>query len=75
MFAITNWATTLSGIATILTALGAGLHAVSTGDLASAYTAIPAIIAGIGLVKAKDNNVTGGTIPATPEAAKRIAVK
>jgi 2-methylisocitrate lyase-like PEP mutase family enzyme len=33
---------------------------------------LSAISAGIGLITAKDANVTGGTIPSTPEAAARL---
>jgi hypothetical protein len=71
MFGITNWQTTLGGVAAILTAVGAGVHALSTGDLNAAYLAIPAIVSGIGLMTAKDHNVTGGSVPATKEAETR----
>lgn len=68
---ITNWKTSLGGIAAILTGLGAGAHAISTGDLSSAYASIPAILSGLALMGAKDNNVTGGTVPQTAEARSR----
>jgi len=71
MFGITNWKTTLGGIAAILTAVGTGVHAVSTGDLSAAYSSIPAIMAGLALIGAKDNNVTGGSVPQTLEAKTR----
>lgn len=71
MFGITNWQTTLGGVAAVLTALGAGVHALSTGDLNAAYLAIPAIVSGIGLMTAKDHNVTGGSVPQTKEAEMR----
>jgi Phage tail lysozyme len=58
----TNWMTTIGGIGAILTAAGAGFHALSTGDMASAYGSISGIVAGIGLLMAKDHNVTGGTV-------------
>ena len=74
MFGITNWQTTLGGLAAVLTALGAGVHALSTGDINAAYLAIPAIVSGIGLMTAKDHNVTGGTVPLTSEAARRTGV-
>ena len=74
MFGITNWQTALGGVASILTALGAGVHALSTGDLNAAYLAIPAIVSGIGLIMAKDHNVTGGNVPQTPEASRRTGV-
>jgi hypothetical protein len=72
VFAITNWKTTFGGIAAILTAGGAGLHALQSGDLSAAYASIPAIIAGFALISAKDSNVTGGTVPATNEAKRRV---
>lgn len=68
---LTNWKTTIGGVAAILTALGAGVHAIQTGDLSAAYATIPAIVAGVALITAKDGNVTGGTVPATTEAAAR----
>jgi GH24 family phage-related lysozyme (muramidase) len=71
VFGITNWKTTLGGIAAILSALGAGGHAISTGDMSSAYESIPAILAGISLIAAKDSNVTGGSVAQTVEAQQR----
>ena len=50
----TNWKTTAAGIAAVLTALGHLLHALATGDSSTLVTDVPAIIAGIGLIFAKD---------------------
>jgi len=51
-----NWKTLTAGIGSILFGLSKAIE----GDWA---TAIPSLIAGVGLVFAKDFNVTGGTIP------------
>lgn len=56
-----SWKTTLTGIAAILTAVGAALTAIfdnnpnTTIDVAVTASAI---MAGIGLIFARDNNVT-----------------
>lgn len=73
MFGITNWKTTLGGLAAILTAAGSGAHALSTGDMSSLYASIPGILAGLGLMGGKDNNVSGGTISAM--TGKTIAIE
>lgn len=57
-----NWKTTLAGVSAILTAVAALLHDVSTGNYSNLVPEIGTIVAGIGLLHAKDNNVTGGTI-------------
>lgn len=49
-----NWKTTLSGIASIITGIVAILNNHVTEGIA-------AIVAGVGLLAAKDSNVTGGT--------------
>jgi hypothetical protein len=71
VFGITNWKTTLGGLAAILTAAGTGIHAFQSGDLSAAYESLPAILAGLALIGAKDNNVTGGSVPQTNEAKTR----
>ena len=56
-----SWKTTVAGIAAILTAGGAALTAISDGNPATEpdYAAlIAACIAGLGLLFARDNNVT-----------------
>jgi len=56
-----SWKTTVTGIAAILTAIGAALTALFDNDpnttIDVAVTA-SAIMAGIGLILARDNNVT-----------------
>lgn len=52
-----NWKTTLAGVAAIL-AVAAKVLTTGTVDWA---TDGPAVIAAIGLIAAKDSNVTGGT--------------
>ena len=54
-----SWKTTLSGVGVILTALGAGIKMFLAGDTGSAITAlVGGISAGVGLIAARDNNVT-----------------
>ena len=67
-----NWKTTLSGVGTILAALGAMAHGFSISDLSQVYGSIPLIVTGIGLLMAKDGDVTGGTVPQTREAEVRV---
>lgn len=49
-----NWKTTISGLGAIIS----GIALIVKGDIAGGVTAV---ITGIGLVAAKDSNVTGGT--------------
>jgi len=55
---LTNWKTTLAGAATILTALGDIASHLSTGSVGSGSieTDVVTILAGLGLVAAKDAN-------------------
>jgi hypothetical protein len=54
----TSWRTTLSGIAAILITIGEAINAaVSGGDL-NVGQAVAAVMAGIGLISARDNKVT-----------------
>lgn len=57
---LTNWKTTGSGIVMIVLGI-AGLLGIKGGTDPS--IAITSIMGGIGLIFAKDNNVTGGTTP------------
>ena len=69
-----NWQTTAAGAGSLLGAVAAILHSVSTGqmpDITQMSILFAAVSSGIGLLSAKDKNVTGGTVPATPEAVKR----
>ena len=69
-----SWKTTVAGIVTIVIALGSAALTLLDGNSATnpdMGALIAAFVAGIGLITAKDSNVTGGTKPATPEAAVR----
>jgi len=58
-----NWKTSLAGAAAILTALGDVLTQLGSGNVGSGAIEkdLLAIIVGVGLLSAKDSNVTGGT--------------
>ena len=49
-----NWTTTLAGLGAILTAGGHLITALTTGDTSALGHDIPALIAGAGLILAKD---------------------
>jgi hypothetical protein len=70
-----NWKTTLAGTTAILTAVGDALTQLTTGhwDPGRLMADWTGLVAGIGLIFAKDGNVTGGTKAATPEAEARVA--
>jgi len=56
-----SWKTTVAGIAAILTAVGAALTALFDADPTTNVdlaATIAAVMAGIGLITARDNNVT-----------------
>ena len=58
---LANWKTTLSGAITALIGIGT-LVGVHIGDVpVDRQTAVGMIIGGLGLIFAKDGNVTGGT--------------
>lgn len=61
---LANWKTTAAGAATIATALGIILHMAATGmwDAPTLGATIMGVATGLGLVAAKDGNVTGGTV-------------
>ncbi|MGH6836334.1 MAG: phage tail tip lysozyme [Methylocella sp.] len=70
-----NWQTSLSGIGAILGAAAGIAHSLSVGQMPDATqmgVLFAAVAAGYGLIQAKDKNVTGGTIPATAEAKRRV---
>lgn len=60
-----NWKTTLAGAAAIMTALGDLFTQFAAGNLGSGAIEKDAlaIVVGVGLIFAKDHNVTGGTKP------------
>ena len=56
-----SWKTTVTGVATILTAVGAALTAMFDNDPSTTIdiaVTIAAVMSGIGLIFARDNNVT-----------------
>jgi len=58
---MTSWKTTATGIGAVLVAVGGALSATFDNDPATAAdwaAVIAAVIAGIGLIFARDNNVT-----------------
>jgi hypothetical protein len=68
---------TLAGIFTILGALAvAGLALFDGNDTTNVNfeATFAAIAAGVGMIMAKGQANTGGTVPATPEAAARVQV-
>lgn len=67
------WTSSTGGLALIGAVFGI-FHAVSTGtapDNAELQMIFFGIVSGIGLIKAKDWNVTGGSVPQTKEAQTR----
>lgn len=68
-----NWKTTLFGTGGIATALVDIISNYTTGtpEKINWTVDIPVIITGLGLLFAKDSNVTGGTVPANKEAESR----
>jgi hypothetical protein len=58
---MTSWKTTVTGVAAILTAVGAALTALFDNDPATNIdiaVTVAAVMSGIGLIFARDNNVT-----------------
>ena len=66
---------TILGIVTILGALAAVATAIFDGDPATNINweaTLTAIVSGVGMILAKGAKSTGGTVPETAEAAKRV---
>jgi uncharacterized membrane protein YhiD involved in acid resistance len=62
-----SWKTTVTGVCTILVAVGGALQAMFDGNTATNpdWTAvIAAVTAGLGLITARDNNVTSEDVGA-----------
>lgn len=57
-----SWKTTLSGAIAIIIAAGNAIQGMLNGTPVDMATTIAAVMAGIGLIAAKDGNVTGGTV-------------
>jgi hypothetical protein len=70
VFGITNWKTALAGI--VAGSAGVAQAIPSFKPYADIINTIGLIAAGIVGVTAKDGDVTGGTVPATPEAKRRV---
>jgi hypothetical protein len=71
-----SWKTTVMGILTIMGALIVAGKALLDNDPSTNVDVAAlwvSIMAGIGLITAKDSNVTGGTVAATSEAVARTA--
>jgi hypothetical protein len=70
-----NWQTSAAGIGQILGSLAGIAIGYATGGvsglIAGIVAAMSAIPGAIGLINAKDANVTGGTVPATKESVAR----
>lgn len=66
----TNWKTTSAGILLVIGSIVGVIFApaITVPVIMGAATGV---LGGVGLIFAKDGDVTGGTKPATPEAEKR----
>jgi hypothetical protein len=64
----TNWKTTSSGLLLIAGGVARGYFAYRTGqiDEEAVMTSTTSIVSGVGLIMAKDSNVTGGTVAQDP---------
>ena len=63
-----NWKTTSTGLLLIASGLARGYFAYQSGQIneEAVMTSTTAIVTGVGLVLAKDSNVTGGTVVQDP---------
>lgn len=57
-----SWKTTVAGVLAIVLAVGHAALALINGTSVDLAATLAAILAGIGLIAAKDSQVTGGTI-------------
>jgi len=62
-YLLANWKTTLAGGGALFTALGHLLAALAHGDTSTIASDGPLIAAAIGVIFAKDSNVTCGSKP------------
>jgi len=72
LLGIINWKTTFAGGLALITTLAAYVPALAPVSAVLNTVVVPVLLS-IGLISAKDSNVTGGTVPATREADTRIA--
>lgn len=69
-----NWKTTLAGVSAIFAAVGSLFTTAGSIDFSHLSTILPAILAGFGLIFAKDSNVTGGSaVQPTPAVTPKAA--
>lgn len=66
-----SWKTNAAGVGAILAALGAICTGVSKDDYAVIGASLPALIAGIGLLCARDNDKTSDEVGASEAASRR----
>jgi len=71
LFGIVNWKTTLTGL--IAAASGIAKVFPAAQPYSDLLTEIGLVASGLTGIAAKDGNVTGGTVPATIEAASRAS--
>lgn len=57
-----SWKTTVCGVIAIVCAVGHAASALLSGGTVDYAGTVAAVMAGWGLIHAKDNNVTGGTV-------------
>jgi predicted aconitase with swiveling domain len=57
-----SWKTTASGVIAVLVAVASAAEALINGRPVDWATVAAAVMAGIGLIFAKDSNVTGGSV-------------
>jgi len=68
---IKSWKTNAAGLGMILTALGAICTGISKDEYDVVLAAIPAILGGIGLLNARDNDKTSEEVGAQQKAVAR----
>ena len=67
---MTSWKTTVAGICAIIAAVAGAVHGVLVGGVVDWTSCMSAVMAGIGLISAKDKNVTNSPNPTTATTVK-----
>lgn len=67
---MTNWKTNLSGVAAIMSAVADIIHSLSAGAPVNWSADVPAIIAGVGLLFAKDSSTSSTQAQVNTATAK-----